>query len=494
MKNGAIATLAVVVAACGGSKSTTQNQTPAMAQALFVATTAGTLESFDVASGQSRGGEVTGVLSPVDLQGLPEGYVGLNLSAGGASGLGEVLFVDARTMLEKARFASSLAGSSARRPVHSYLSPVQGGKRVWLSLNDGASPALADPVAQAATNSALLVDVTKGSATYMKPFAEVPLGLGHHKAGFSASRQRVVVTNISECNKVVQVVDYSDPAAVTLVKTWSAADLGWDGSTTAKTCGTASGQTRPTPHGCATAATFGHVYCNLTGDGEILSVDVDADPPSLQKVSSGGKGAGATMAHPNGWFVFTAHNTPREDATTGQRANQIGSLSIVDTRNESVDGVPTVTDIPLFYDGPNGTRLLVGTDEELLGISHVTVSLDGKYLFVIPSGGGFTPAPGYVPAVAVADQRARKVLVLDVSDPANPVQKPSIDIGLSKGDNSDALSGDGKLLFVTNNAGSTVSAIDTATLQVVRTFTVPAGSPKVVATFGDAEGCSKPVH
>jgi YVTN family beta-propeller protein len=488
VKNGAIAALAVAVAACGSSKSTTQNQTPTMAQALFVATTAGTLESFDVATGQSRGGEVTGVLSPVDLQGLPEGYVGVNLSAGGAGGLGEVLFVDARTMLEKARFPSTLAAaSSARRPVHSYLSPVQNGKRVWLSLNDGASPALSDPAAQAATNSALLVDVTKGSATYLKPFAEVPLGVGHHKAGFSASRQRVVVTNLSECEKVAQVVDYSDPAAVTIVKTWSAADLGWDGSTTAKTCGTVAGQTRPTPHGCATAATSGHVYCNLTGSGEIISVDVDADPPTFKKTSppSGGAGAGASIAHPGGWFVFTAHNTPRE--ASGGLPNQIGSLSIVDTRQESADGVPSVIDLPLFYDGANGTRALAGSDEEGTGISHLTVSADGTRLFVIP-GSASTPA----------DRRARKVLVVDVSnianDPKTASQLASIDVGDSHGDNSDALSGDGKLLFVTNNAGSTVSAIDTATLQVARTFKVPAGSPKVVATFGDAEGCSKPVH
>jgi hypothetical protein len=469
VKNGAIAALAVAVAACGSSsKSTAQDQTPAMKQALFVATTAGTLVSFDVATGQSRGGEVTGVSGPVDLQGLPEGYVGVNLSTGGTAG--EVLFVDAHTMLEKTRFASS--SGTGKRPVHSYVSPTQAGKRYWLTLNDGDGTA--------ATNSALLVDVTKGSPDYLKPIGEVPLGIGHHKAGWSAAKPRAVITNIADCDRVVQVVDYSDPKAIQALATWSATDLGgFDCAATPAR--------RPSPHGCATAATSGHVYCNLTGSGEILSVDVDADPPTFRKVSPplGGTGAGASMAHPGGWFVFTAHNTPRE--ANGGRPNQIGTLSIVDTRQESVDGVPTVKDVALFYDGPDGTRPLAGTDEEGTGISHLTVSADGKTLFVIPGSAG-TPA----------ERRARKVLVVDVSsiasDPASARQLASIDVGDSHGDNSDALSGDGKLLFVTNNAGATVSAIDTAALQVVRTFTVPAGSPKVVATFGDAEGCSKPVH
>jgi YVTN family beta-propeller protein len=483
----AFAALAVAIAACGSSKSTTQNQTPAMSQALFVATTDGQIMSFDVADGTSRAGTVTGVPGPVDLQGLPEGYVGVNASSAGAAGTGEVLFVDARTMLEAARFPSSLPGSSARRPVHSYLSPVQGGKRVWLTLNDGASPALGEPAAQAATNSALLVDVTKGSPTWLKPFGEVPLGIGHHKAGFSATRPRVVITNISDCDKVIHVLDYSDPKAIREVALWSAVDLGWDGSTPAKTCGSPLPKTRPSPHGCATAATSGHVYCNLTGSGEIVSIDVDADVPSFKKVSPplGGNGAGASMAHPGGWFVFTAHNTPREG--NGGLPNQIGSLSIIDSHLESATVPPTVIDLPLFYDGPSGTHPLLGTDEEGTGISHLTASADGTKLFVIP-GSASTPA----------ERRARKVLVVDVSnlaaDPASAKQLPSIDVGDSHGDNSDALSGDGKLLFVTNNAATTVSAIDTATLRVVRTFTVPGGSPKVVATFGDAEGGSKPVH
>jgi YVTN family beta-propeller protein len=434
-----------------------------MAQALFVATTDGQLMSFDVADGTSRAGSVAQVLGPVDLQGLQEGYVGVNLS-----GANEVLFVEAKTMAVAARFPSTLSGNG-KRPVHSYIGPTLNGKRHWLALNDGVSPALADPVAQAATNSALLVDITKGSADWLKPVGEVALGIGHHKAGFSTTRARVVISNIGDCGKVFHVFDYADPKAIQEVKAWSAADLGGFDCT-------ATPARRPSPHGCATSSVSGRVYCNLTGSGEIVSIDVDAASPTFAKIAPplGGTGAGATAAHPGGRFIFSAHNTPREGQ--GGAPNQIGSLTIVDAQTD------TATDIPLLYDGAGGTRALIGTDEEGTGISHLTVSLDGKTLFIIP--GSASPAAA----------RARRVLVVDVTDPAHAQQLASITVGASHGDNSNALSGDGKLLFVTNNAETTVSAIDVATRTVARTFDTHGGSPKVVATFGTAEGCSKPVH
>jgi YVTN family beta-propeller protein len=214
----------------------------------------------------------------------------------------------------------------------------------------------------------------------------------------------------------------------------------------------------------------------MTATGEVASIDVDAAVPSLSKIAPplGGTGAGASMAHTGGRYVFTAHNSPREGA--GGAPNQIGSLTVIDSLNG------TAADMPLFYDGAGSTRALAGTDEDGTGISHVTVSADGSRLFVIPGSAAATPA------------RARRVLVVDTTNPANAVQLASITVGASHGDNSDALSGDGKTLFVTNNADTTVSAIDVASLQVVRTFDTHGGSPKVVATFGTVEGCSKPVH
>ena len=52
---------------------------------------------------------------------------------------------------------------------------------------------------------------------------------------------------------------------------------------------------------------------------------------------------------------------------------------------------------------------------------------------------------------------------------------------------ADAISGDGKWLFVVNGSDGTVSQIDVATRAVVRTIPVRAG-PRTLATFGSAEG------
>ncbi|MFL5427739.1 MAG: YncE family protein [Myxococcales bacterium] len=440
------AAVAAASFACSSGGTETAPASNIMSQALLVATTDGQLLSFNAADGTTRPGSLTQVLGPVDLQALPNGFVGVSLS-----GSNQVLFAEAETMLESARFPSSF--TTGTRPVHSYISPARNGKQYWLSLNDGDGTL--------PTNSALFTGIEKTRGDWLKPVGEVALGVGHHKAAFSSIRERVVISNIGDCNKVFQIFDYSDPSSIQEIKSWSCADLG---------------MARVTPHGCATASGSGRVYCNMTATGEIASIDVDAAAPSLTRIAPplGGTGAGASMAHPGGRYVFTAHNSPREGA--GGAPNQIGSLTVVDGQND------TATDIPLFYDGAGSTRALAGTDEEGTGISHVSVSADGTRLFVIPGSAAATTA------------RARRVLVVDATNPAKAVQLASITVGASHGDNSDALSGDGKLLFVTNNAETTVSAIDVASLQVVRTFDTHGGSPKVVATFGTLEGSSKPVH
>src|SRR5258706_16073649 len=69
------------------------------------------------------------------------------------------------------------------------------------------------------------------SPTFLKPMGEVRLGIGHHKAGFSMKRPRLAVSNISDCSNVVSIYDYENASDIKLVKTFSAADLGYDGST-----------------------------------------------------------------------------------------------------------------------------------------------------------------------------------------------------------------------------------------------------------------------
>ena len=134
---------------------------------------------------------------------------------------GEVLAVDGRTFREVARIPSSSMG--ATRPVHSYVTPKIGGKQFWAANNDGDGTA--------ATNSLVFIDIVPGSAGFLKAAGEVALGIGHHKDAWSQGKARVSVSNIADCDNVLQVIDYSDVSKPAVIKRWSAAEL--DGARTA---------------------------------------------------------------------------------------------------------------------------------------------------------------------------------------------------------------------------------------------------------------------
>ena len=428
-----------------------------LAQTLFVAHD-GTLNSYDLVTGKERPGAVQNIAGPTDLQALADGTVMVNLTT-----RNEILAVNGRTLLEAARLPSSTQGGT--RPVHSYVSPLRNGKSYWLSLNDGAGSV-------AATSSARLVSLTAGSS-YLMPAGEVGLGIGHHKATFSATSERVVISNISDCSNVITIYDYANPAAMTPVRTLSAQDLGWNGSSRATTCDPTYTNGAPvSPHGCATSKVSGRAYCNLTSSGGLVAIDVDATPPGFKVISTGGAGAGYTKAHNSGRYIFSLQDSPREADPVHPGAKcQIGQLVVVDAMTDSV-----VKELPLLYKGPGCQTSLLGTDEETTEPSHMLLTNDGKTLFITAAGG-----------FMVAAARVRQHLVVDVSDPSNPVQKPSIPVGVSNGYHGDALSGDGKYLLVANQLDGTVTQVDTATLGVVRTLTVQA-KPTVLATYGTAEG------
>ncbi len=269
----AVASFALLAAACGDGGGNTKPGGP-VAQALFVAHE-GFIASYDIATGEERAGTLPNATGPVDIQAFDDGHLMVNLT-----GRNEVLIFDGKTMLEKTRLPSSSMG--AMRPVHSYISPEIGGRSFWISFNDGAEN-------MPATNSALFVDCKGSSSTYHQSMGEVALGVGHHKAAFSTTQARVVISNIADCADVLSVYDYSDPAAITRVATRSAAELGWDGSSFAKTCD-ATYQTGlpPAPHGCATSSVTGKVFCNLTGSGEIVVVDIDAATPTFKSLATAG--------------------------------------------------------------------------------------------------------------------------------------------------------------------------------------------------------------
>jgi len=461
---------AVALLACGGEEPTTLDQTGQLAegaglpQTLFVAHQ-GSLVSYDIESGQERPGAVQGVSSPTDLQALSDGTLLVNLTD-----QNHVLIVDPTSMLEIARVHTSFA--AAQRPVHSYISPERAGKTYWLALNDGTE-------GEAASNSAALLDITPGSDRYLQHVGEAPIGIGHHKASFSATRERVVISNIADCERVLGVYDYADIRDIREVATLNAADAGWDGTSFAKTCDpTYQMGVPPAPHGCATSKVSGKAYCNLTGSGDLVVIDLDADLPSFQRVPTQGGGGGYTKASHDGRYIYSLESEPREGS--GGSVCQVGQLVVLDASNDSV-----VAQLPLGYLGADCQQSLVGTDEETTEPSHSLISADGNKLFITLAGG-----------FEVESARVRQHVVVDISDPAAPVQQPSIPVGTSTGYHGDSLSGDGRWLFIANNIDGTVTQIDAATDAVVRTWTVEA-KPEVLATFGTLEGPSVqtgPIH
>jgi YVTN family beta-propeller protein len=458
----------LVGGACGSDdEPMTPPQSTPLAQALFVAHE-GFLASYDVATGNERAGTLPNVTGPVDLQALADGTLLVNLT-----GRNELLILDGKTMLERARLPSSSKG--AARPVHSYLSPEVGGKRYWFTFNDGAEN-------MPATNSALLVDVTPGSPKYLQAVGEVALGVGHHKAAFSTTMARVAISNISDCMNVVTVYDFTDPANIKSLATLTSKDAGWDGSSFPKTCDpTYKMGVPPAPHGCATSKVSKKAYCNITGSGDIVAVDLDAPAPAFKLIPTTGSGGGYTKASRDGRYLFSLQSSPREgDMKKPGALCQVGQLVVVDAQTDTA-----VKQLPLLYKGPGCAEALAMTPAETDEPGHLQISPDGKTLFVAV-GGGFM----------VAAARSNQHLVVDISDPANAVQKASLTVGQGTGHRADVLSGDGKFVFVTNNVDGTVTQIDAASAVVVKTIKTK-DQPLTVATWGTTEGPSEqtgPIH
>jgi len=455
----AVAIVCILGIGCGANNLCTS---PAGAQALYVAHD-GVLVSYDIACGTERPGSVTNTPSPTDMQALEDGTVLVNLTAANSTDI-----VNGQTMLERARVASASGGT---RPVHSYVSPDRNGNRYWLALYDGmAHP---DGTPDPTTSKGRFINVKAGTANYLQGAGEVALGVGHHKAAFSNTQERLVISNISDCQNVLSAYDYTNIANIQTLKTWSAIELGWDGSTRARTCDpTFVNGAPPAPHGCATSKVSGKVYCNLTAAGDIVAIAIDLNPPTRSIISPGGSGSGYTKAHKDGRYVYSLQAAPRE-GSLGVIC-LIGRLVVIDAMTDTV-----ATTVPLLYKGPGCTSAVTGTDEETAEPDHIRVSNDGRTLYISTAGG-----------FGVDSARVRQELVVDVTNPGAPVQKASIPVGTSTGHHGDALSGDGRWLFVTNNLNGTVTQVDTLTNQVTRTLTVRS-TPLTVATFGTVEGPSE---
>jgi hypothetical protein len=443
----------IFVAACGGDDDHHHHHhdaaTTTVAHTLVVAGS-GTMVGYDIATGDERPGTVTNVAGPVDLQSLDDGHVIVNLA-----GSNEILVVDTATMLEVARIPSSAADGIS--PVHGYLSPDYDGARYWIGLNDGDDTA--------ASNSARIVDVAAGSDTRFEAVGEFPLGIGHHKAAYSATQPRIVVSNISDCDNVLSVYDLSDPSNVTTLATLTADEASFPG------CNPDIFNV-PAPHGCATSSASGKAYCSITGSGQIGVVDIDAATPTFTLLDTDGGGGGYTRAHPAGRYIYTMQETPREG--DGGDTCGIGQVVVTDAMTDTI-----AAQFPVNYTGAACNTALAGTPAESANPDHMFFSHDGDTLFVLTAGG-----------FGVDTARVDQVLVIDTSSPGAPTQLASITAGESTSHSSGALDGPGGKLYRVDSTDGTITEIDVATRAVTRTLDVM-DTPEVVSTFGTDEGPSE---
>src|SRR6516162_2095349 len=406
-----------------------------------------------------------------DLLALGSGIALSNHTAGN-----EVILIDLKRRTEIGRLPSSSLGGI--RPVHMYLSPAIQGRQYVIVLNDGNERST--PKGERPKDSTLLlIDAMESSPTFLKPMGEIRLGIGHHKAGFSMKRPRLAVSNISDCSDVVSVYDYGNTSEVKLVKTFSAADLGYDGSMPLKTCDeTGKVGLMLSPHGTGTSAATGRVYRFLTGTGQLAVFDIDADVPTVKLIQTAGSGGASVKDLPGGRFVVVPQRGPRE---VYQRADgslcQVGQLAVIDAVAEKV-----AAQLPVFYGEPTCRTSIAGKPYERAALQYAMPSPDGKTVFV-------EVGTLYGPPNVVAESRF--VAVFDLSDPYRPIQLPSIPVGAGNDTRDHALTGDGKLLLVPNSLDNLVSVIDVGSRQVARTIPTVT-KPFRVVTFSEGIGPSKP--
>ena len=406
-----------------------------------------------------------------DLMALGSGVALSNHTAGN-----EVILIDLKRRSEITRLPSSSLGGI--RPVHMYLSPAMEGRQYVVVLNDGNGRGT--PKGERPKDSTLLlIDAAQASPTFLKPTGETRLGIGHHKVGFSMKRPRFAVSNIADCADVVSVYDYHNPAEIRLIKTFSAADLGYDGSTPLKTCDeTGKAGVMLSPHGTGTSAATGRVYHFLTGTGQIAIFDIDADIPAVKLIQTAGSGGASVKDLPGGQFMLVPQRGPRE---VYQKADgsicQVGQLAVIDAVAEKV-----IAQVPVFYGEPTCRNSIAGTPHDRAALQYAMPSPDGKTVFI-------EIGTLYGPPNVVAESRF--VALFDVSDPHRPLQLASIPVGAGNDTREHALTGDGKLLLVTNSLDNSISIIDVGSRQVMRTIPTVT-RPFRVVTFSDGIGPSKP--
>jgi hypothetical protein len=420
------------------------------------------LVAYDAATGAERARFATPGLS-ADMLVTPEGLLVLN-----HRDANQVLLVDARSLREVGRIASSTIGGT--RPVHLYLAPERpDGRRLVLVANDGnpQRPTRDD-------NSALIIDATDPAAPRVA--GEVRLGIGHHKLAFSRDGLRFSASNIADCEEVVGVYDIADPARPARLLSVTGADLGLDGRDGRPACDpTGRVGRRPGPHGTATFGANGLHAHNANGTGQFILLDAEANPPRLAAVlnTKGGSGGASIAAHPRGRYAYGPQNTPRADRSGAEAGSacQIGQLAVIDGVEKRL-----AAEVPILYDA--GCAAL---PERARGArpAYAFVTADGRTL-ALTVGTLNAAQPG----------RAEMLVLFDLADPARPTQVASVPVGAAAGHRDAAITADGRILFVPGNADASVTIVDLVERRAVRRLAV-AAEPNRVAAWSPTAGPTK---
>jgi YVTN family beta-propeller protein len=432
-----------------------------VAQALYVAHE-GFIASYDIATGAERAGTLPNATGPVDMQSFDDGHLMINLT-----GRNEVLIFDGKTMLEKTRLPSSSLG--AMRPVHSYISPEIGGRSFWISFNDGADN-------MPATNSALFVDCKGRAPPTTRPWSEVALGVGHHKAAFSTTQARVVISNIADCADVLSVYDYSDP-----VGDHARRDAIGGGAGLGRLQLPEDVRCHVPERPAARAARLRHVEHDRQG---VLQPDgLGRDHRRRRRrrdahVQVAGHGRRRRRLH-QGVARRPLHLLAAERSARGEHGSPGRHVPDRPARRHRRDGRDRRGAAAAAV---QGRRLRRGPHRhgggQQRGRSHPHQS---RRQDAVRRRGWRLRRRGR--DLRSGDHRRHH-------HARSPVLKPSLAVGQGTSHRADALSGDGKFVFVVNNVDGSVTQIDVATATVVKTIRTMA-TPQTIATWGTAEGAGE---
>lgn len=430
---------------------------PALAQpsgALLYVSGRDALVAYDATTGEERQRFATPGISS-DMLVTPGGHVILNHRDGHA-----VLIIEAATGREVARLPSS--GMGGRMPVHSYLLAMPDGRWIAAILNDGVE-AQTPPGTAAQDSTMMLIGASEDRPDFGQVLGEIRLGRGHHKLAVTRDGARVSISNTGDCGELVGIYTLSPPARIA---SFGAASIGLDGSTPERRCDpTRAAGVRPSPHGTGMAAGTGTHFHNMNGTGQFLAIQAEATPPGSTVLATGGTGGASIAAHPAGRFLYAPQNTPRG----GGNPCQAGQIAVLDGA-----GPALAAEIPILVEGPGCTAASGGVRP-----AYAFATPDGRSLFV--TLGTLNPA--------LAD-RARHVAVFDLSDPARPVQRPSIAVGAAAGHRDGKLTADGAWLVVPNGADNTVSILDTQRREVARSFPTVAQPNRVALVVPPARAAT----